>query len=104
MCSYESGWSWVELSPCPQVTETARTLRMGGRVAEHVSGYQKPLKVHEEQIDHDALCAQLNRPQSDVGPGDDEKKSMKLTANCPDMRPRRGPVHFVTSWTGRDGA
>jgi len=41
---------------------------------------------------------------ADVGPGDDEKKSMKLTANCPDMRPRRGPVHFVTSWTGRDGA
>ena len=81
-CSYEGGSSFVQLEPCPEVAETARSVKRGDGTGYSIADYHKLLPVRQEALDHEALCAALSRPSAEIGVSWDEKTRMLSEAGC----------------------
>ena len=89
VCSIEStsaarpGLSWVQLAACPRTVSEARSstteLPGGGR---RIADYRVDVPVHEDALDHDALCEKLNQPSAEIGVTMDERTQMRAEARC----------------------
>lgn len=71
--------SWVQLSPCPRfIDEASRTIISHSDGTSTTVDSENPRYVHQDQLGHDAFCAQLK--YADVSSYD--KNRMQDAANC----------------------